>query len=139
MATIGCVNATEVFATQSYAVGSKTLGPVALPDKFRYGQMLVDVSAITDLTTVINVTLEGSTDGGQSWASILGWGLDFTVAGYTVNGGVLVDGLGQPIRITGSSLRFPNPISTTRQIRGVCSFDNATHQPQTLGMTMVIW
>lgn len=136
---IGCISASEVFATQSWPNGTKVLGPVALPNKFRGGQIFVDVSQLNDLTTVLDFSIEMSLDGGANFVPVAGVGLDLAKSGYSLNGGVLVDGNGAAVRIFGMSMRFPEPANLLRQIRGVFNFSNALGTPQVLGMTVVIW
>jgi hypothetical protein len=138
MPAIGCIFAQAVVATQAWPNGTQTIGPVSLPDKYRYGQIMIDVSAITDMTANLSFSIDISQDG-TNWVTVGGIGLDFSVSGYSVNGGVLVDSVGNPVRVASMSLRFPAPILTTRQIRGTASYSNAGNTSQTFGMTLVIW
>lgn len=132
---VGCVSAVVAFATQAWPAGSKTVGPVAIADKFRYGWLLVDLTALTTLTCSIQVTMDLSMDGGATWTGIGGWGLNVPMSGYALVGGVLVDAANQPIRITGASMRLPDASSVLRQVRATASLST----PATVGCTLVIW
>jgi hypothetical protein len=139
MPAVGCIFAIEPIATQSWPVGSKSIGPTALPDKYRYGQLMIDVSAITDMTTDLNFNVEISLDNGVNWVPVGGVGLNFPASGYSRVGGVLVDSGGNPVRVISMAQRFPAPASLVRQIRGTANFSNNASAPQTFGMTLVIW
>jgi len=132
---LGCVFGQEVFPTQLWQAGIKNLGPVVLPDKFRGGLVLVDVSQMDDLTAVLDFNLEVSLDGGANFTPIGGVGLDLSKSGYSVNAGVLRDGGGNAVRVYGATFKFPEPGNLTRQVKGQLSLSVA----QILGMTMVIW
>ena len=132
---VGCISAVVAFPTQAWGAGSKTVGPVALPDKYRYGILLIDLTQITDLLCDITIAVEQSMDGGVNWNSVGGWRLSLPISGYTINGGVLMDGNGDPVRITGQSLRFPASVSLTRQLRATATLSTSA----TVGCTMAIW
>ncbi len=132
--TVGCISATPLFATQSWPAGTMILGPAVLPDRFRYGMILVDLSQLTDLTSKIDVLVQISEDG-VNFGPLSGWGLDLPNSGFTLPGGVLTDASGNPVRITGMSLRFPPASNLLRQIQGTIVLS----QPAVVGMTIAIW
>lgn len=132
---IGCVVGNEVLATQLWPTGVKNLGPIALPDKFRGGLVLVDVSQVVDLSAIFSFAMEMSFDGGANFTPLFSVGLSLPDSGYSLIGGVLADGAGVPVRVYGSSFKFPQPGSVTRQIRGQLSLS----APAILGMTVVAY
>jgi hypothetical protein len=101
----------------------------------RGGLVLIDVSQVTDLATVISFSIEMSFDAGQNFSPLFTVGLSLPESGYTIAGGVLVDGGGVPVRVYGSAFKFPLPGLTTRQIRGVVSLNI----PASVGMTIVVY
>ena len=132
--TIGCASVSPVFATQSWPAGTKNLGPVDLPDKFRGGELLLDVTQVTDLLAVIEVLLEVSLDG-VNFVPVGGFQLSLPQSGYQIVGGQLLDGAGEPVRIAGFPVKFPSAGLLTRKMRGTATLS----QPAVVGMTLVIW
>lgn len=130
---IGCITATPLFATQLWQAGTKNLGPVALPDKYRGGMILIDVSQLTNLLAVLTVTVQITLDG-QNYLDAGGFELSLPDSGYALSPG-LVDSVGDPVRVSGMSLRFPQSSLLTRQIKATASLSS----PAVVGMTMVIW
>lgn len=130
---IGCITATPLFATQLWQAGTKPLGPVVLPDKYRGGMILIDVSQLTNLLAVLTVNIQVTQDG-QNYVEAGGFELSLPNSGYTLSPG-LVDQVGDPVRVTGMNLRFPESSLLTRQIKGTVSLS----APAVIGMTMVIW
>ena len=108
---------------------------MALPDQYSYGWVLLDLSAVTDLTAALTINVDLSFDGGQTWGSIGGWGLDLAVSGFTIQGGHVVDATGTPLRISGMSVRLTQRENANRQVR----MQVALSQPCAVGMTVVIW
>jgi hypothetical protein len=133
--SIGCISASQVFATQSWPAGTKQIGPVALPDKFSHGQLLVDLTQVTDLLATMTVNIQMSNDG-VTFFDVFGFGLSLPNSGYTLGaGGGVLDSSGNPIRIVAGGMKFPPSILTTRQVQGTIVLDN----PATIGMTVVIY
>jgi hypothetical protein len=132
---IGCISAQVAFATQAWPAGSKTVGPVSIGNAYRHGELLIDVSGLTDLTSSISVTIDLSFDGGATFTTVGGWGLDLPTSGYTLPGGVLTDSNGDPVRVTSAALKFPQASSIQRQIRATATLTT----PATVGCTVVIW
>jgi hypothetical protein len=134
--SIGCISASPVFATQLWSAGSKTLGPVTVPDKINWGALIIDLTQITDLLGGISVSVDFSSDG-VVFNNIGGYGLDLPTSGCTLApGGVgLLNSAGIPVRTAWSSIRFPNGDLITRAVKGTV----ALTQPMTVGMTLVIW
>ncbi len=131
---IGCISASPVFATQLWGAGQKVLGPVDLPDKFRGGMLLLDLTGITELLASIDTLVEVSMDG-VNFVPVGGFGLDLPTSGYAINAGVLVDALGVPVRIAGFPMKFPQAALLTRKLRGTATLS----VPAIVGMTLVIW
>lgn len=132
--SIGCASVSPVFATLPWPAGSKVLGPVVLPDRFRGGMLLVDLTQIADLLASISVVMELSMDG-LTFSSVGGFGIDLPNSGYSVGLNGLVDANGDPVRIAGFPVRFPQAGLITRQLRGTATLS----QPAVVGMTLVIW
>lgn len=132
---IGCITASPIFATQSWPSGVKTLGPVALPDKYRNGQIFIDLSQLTNLLAKLDVLVEMSMDG-VIFAPVVGFSLDLPNSGLSMpTPPGVVDSSGASVRVSGVSLSFPQPISTVRQVRGTITLS----VPAVIGMTLVIW
>jgi hypothetical protein len=140
---IGCFTADEIFPKTSRAVGTSVIGPangIALPDRFTRGLILVDIQSITDLTSVLSLTIEVSLDGGVNFITTGIVGLDFAISGYSINGSnILVDGGGSPVRVFGQPVRFPNGLSLTRRVRTTLSFSNGSSANQTFGVSAIIY
>lgn len=132
--TIGCASVSPVFATQQWPAGQKLLGPVDLPNKFRGGELLLDVTQVTDLLASIDVLLEVSLDG-VNYVPVGGFGLSLPQSGYQIVGGELLEGNGEPVRIAGFPVKFPQAGLLTRKMRGSATLS----APAIVGMTLVIW
>lgn len=130
---VGCITATPLFATQLWPAVPKNLGPVALPDKYRGGMILIDVSQLTNLLAILTVNVQVTLDG-QNFIDAGAFELSLPDSGYTLSPG-LTDSAGDPVRIAGMSLRFPESSLLTRQIKATVTLS----APAIIGMTMVIW
>jgi hypothetical protein len=140
---IGCFTADEILPKQSRPVGSNVIGPasgIALPDRFSRGLVLIDIQSVTNLQTVLQLTLEVSLDGGSTFTVAGIVGLNFAQSGYSINGnGILVSSGGEPVRVFGQPVRFPSALSLTRRVRVTASMSNPQNQNQTVGVSVVIY
>jgi hypothetical protein len=140
---IGCLTADEILVKQSRPVGSAVVGPangILLPNRFSRGLVLIDIQSITNLQTVLQLTLEVSLDGGTTFVTAGIVGLDFARSGYSINGSsILVDSGGEPVRVFGQSVRFPNALSTTRRVRVTASMNNPQNANQIVGVSIVVY
>lgn len=95
--------------------------------------ILIDVSQVTNLLAILTVNVQVTLDG-QNYVEAGGFELSLPNSGYTLSPG-LTDAAGDPVRIAGMNLRFPESSLLTRQIKGTVSLS----APAIIGMTMVIW
>lgn len=132
-APIGIIAASELFPTRLYGAGVKNVGPVLLPDRYTGGMILLDVSQVEDLNARIAIALQATLDG-QVWVDAGGGGLSLPQSGYSLAPG-LVDADGNPVRVAGFQLRFPESVRLTRQLQAAIALSD----PAVIGLTMVIW
>ena len=67
----------------------------------------------------MSISLDISQDGGITWTSLGGSGLDLPNSGFTFDGlGNLINSQGQPALISGVIVSLPQPANPLRMIRG---------------------
>lgn len=131
---IGCITATPLFATQQWQAGTKNLGPVALPDKYTGGKILVDISQVTDLLAFLVITVFTTVDG-VNYVNVGGVEMNLPDSLFTIGAGGLLDQFGNPVRMFSADLKLLQPGLLTRQIKA----DVSLSAPALIGATLVIW
>lgn len=135
ISTIGLIGGSVVAATQSYAAGSMTVGPVTFPAGFSTIMAFIDLQQCTSLTGVITFASEYSIDGGATWVSAGGGALDLSVSAWTLNASnQLVNADGGPVRLTGMVIKVPRT-DLSRMVRCTLSIN----VPMTVGATIAGW
>lgn len=132
--SVGLFSSQVMAPTQSRGAGTFTLGPFSIPANVRYGAVAIDVSQQPDLTPNITLTVDTSADG-INFTTLGTIGLNLPQSGYSILGGIIVDGNGTPVLNAWTSLKFPPPNLPNRAVRFTLVVDN----PATLGASVAIW
>ena len=117
----GEVTGTVSFPERSYAVGSRQLGPVNVPDGASLAVIRFGRSAWTDPGVRLNARLELSLDGGVTWCpspngqASWPWGV-FPVK-FSAGGGVRNGPDGNPSTETIVRIPIPEPNNPDRKVR----------------------
>lgn len=136
---IGCMVANELLENSVRPAGSLDFGPVDIPDGFGFLGIMFDLRNVISLTAQFNAMVEVSYDGGQTWESLGGGGLDLAVSGYRIVDNKLMrsdsdpQGPG-PVRCFGEMI-FLKRTDNPRKIRGTLSQTEASE----IGVTVVVW
>lgn len=102
----------------TYTAGTHLLSPASIPLNLVFAKARFDLTHLTALTLVMDISLEISQDNGATWTFAGGSGLNLPNSGFTLNGGVITNSAGQVITQSGISVSLPQPANNQRQIRG---------------------
>ena len=91
------------------------------------------------MTTVLSLSLDVSLDNGSTFVNSGIVGLDFPTSGYSIAGGILVDSSGQPVRVFGQGVRFPDALNANRRLKPTMTFSNQQNAAQTFSCSVVIY
>lgn len=98
-------------------LGSRTLGPVAIPVEAKQFSLALDAATMRDVAGQVRILLDLSLDGGATWATdSRGPATDPFPVEMTLVGGA-VDRLGLPLTSYSVSCPLPQPGNATRQVR----------------------
>lgn len=131
---MGAVAGSIIAPVQSYAPGTRTVGPETIPPGISTVLFLIDLRSLGKLTGAITWAVEYSLDGGTSWLSAGGGGLDLAASGYTLDGTTLRNQEGGPVRMSGSMRAIPRT-DVARQVR----LKITNTETMTVGATVAVW
>jgi hypothetical protein len=108
---------TLILPAGTYPIGTRTLGPVNIPQGLSYAELQLDGTAMTDPALAVDAVIDFSLDGGVTWATTMSdppnpFPLRGTMAGNTIDPDT---GLQWATYRMGG--RLPSPTSTTRRAR----------------------
>lgn len=131
---LGAVSASIIAPVQSYTAATRTTSAENFPIGYSSVLMMIDLRNITSPTSVITWEVEYSINGGGSWDSAGGGGIDIAASNYTLPGGVLTNAEGAPVRITASLRQIPRT-DLARLVR----LRITNNETMTVGVTVAGW
>ena len=134
LSNLGAVSGAIVAPVASYTAGTRIVGPETIPAGISAILVLLDLRQTDSLTAKIDWRVEYSLDGGTSWISAGGGGIDIARSGYALSGNKLTNKEGGPVRMSGS-LRLIPRTDITRLARVVFT----TNETMTVGATLAVW
>jgi hypothetical protein len=98
LTNLGLLSGALLAPLQARGAGTATFGPETFPAGFTFLALAFDLRNVVSLTLVLSATVQYSIDGGATFLSLSGGGIDLAQSGYTFDGAVLRNLEGGPVR-----------------------------------------